>query len=79
MTQEERDIILRYAAGEISANRAATLLGSSASVADVIAMLHQLGLPPPLPPPEAQAEELARAWRVLGLDHARVRQNQSTP
>jgi hypothetical protein len=52
---------------EISAMRAASLVGGRTMVADVIVMLRKAGLPPPLPPPEQQAAELAHALKVLGL------------
>lgn len=61
-------VIRRYAEGEISATQAASLLGDRASVGDVIAMLHEAGLAPPLPSPDQQKAELARARHVLGLD-----------
>jgi hypothetical protein len=61
-------VIRRYADGEISALKAASLLGDGVSVADVIVMLHLAALPPPLPPPEQQQAELAHARRVLGLE-----------
>jgi hypothetical protein len=48
--------------------KAAGMLGDTASVADVIAMLHEAGLPPPLPPEAQQRAELAHAKRVLGLE-----------
>lgn len=61
-------VILRYAAGELSAMQAADQLGLNATVADVIVMLRQAGLPPPEPPPEQMRAELAHARRILGLD-----------
>lgn len=61
-------VIRRYAAGEISAMQAASELGDTATVADVIVMLRQAGLKPPEPPPEQARAELARARHVLGLD-----------
>jgi hypothetical protein len=60
--------IRRYAAGEISAMQAASELGGTATVADVIFMLRQAGLKPPEPPPEQTRAELARARHILGLD-----------
>jgi hypothetical protein len=63
-------VILRYAAGEVSAMEAATELGNWATVADVIVMLRQAGLKPPEPPPERTRAELAHARHVLGLDRA---------
>ena len=59
--------IRRYAAGEISAMRAASVLGGRTTVADVIVLLRQAGLRPPEPPPEQARAELAHARRVLGL------------
>ena len=60
-------VIRRYASGEVSAMRAADLLGGTATVADVVNLLHQAALPPPLPPPDQQRAELAHARQVLGL------------
>jgi hypothetical protein len=62
--------IRRYAAGEISAMQAASELGGTATVADVIFMLRQAGLKPPEPPREQAQAELARARHILGLDRA---------
>ncbi len=62
-------ILLRYAAGEISAWKAAGMMGDDANVADVIVQAKRAGLKPPRPPAEQEAAELARALRVLGLDH----------
>ena len=59
--------IRRYAAGELSAMQAASVLGDWATVADVIVLLRQAGLKPPEPPPEQARAELAHARRVLGL------------
>ena len=67
MTHPVHPVIQRYAAGDISAMRAAGLLGEPVSVADVITMLHDAGLPPPLPPEAQQRVELAHAKRILGL------------
>ena len=67
MTEHEEAIVRRYAAGEVSAMKAAGLLGGDTVVADVIVMLRTLGLPPPEPPPEQQAAELAHARRVFGM------------
>jgi hypothetical protein len=61
-------VIRRYAAGEISAMKAASMLGDWATVADVITMLRAAGLTPPLPSEEQQKAELAHARHVLGLD-----------
>lgn len=66
MTAGEREIIGRYARGDISAGEAAALMGRDAAVADVIARLREAGLPPPSPPPERQAAELAHARELLG-------------
>ncbi len=68
MTASVHPAILRYAAGGISAMQAASELGGSASVADVIVMLRQAGLKPPRPPPEQERAELERARQILGLD-----------
>lgn len=67
MTDPVHPVIRRYAAGEISAMQAAGELGEPASVADVIVMLKQAGLPPPEPPPDRQRAELEHARRVFGL------------
>ena len=61
-------VILQYAEGKLSALKAASLLGDNVSVSEVILMLHDAGLPPPLPPPDQQRAELAHARRVLGYD-----------
>ncbi len=66
-------VILRYAAGEISAERAAGALGPEVSVSEVILMLRAAGLPPPEPPPARMAAELAHARRVLGMDGPQAR------
>ena len=67
MTPTVHPIIRRYAAGELSAERAADALGPDVSVSEVIIMLRQAGLTPPEPPAAQQAAELAHARRVLGL------------
>lgn len=67
MTSPVHPAIVRYAAGEISANKAADLLGPGATVADVFVLTRQAGLSPPLPPAEQQRAELAHAIRILGL------------
>jgi hypothetical protein len=59
--------IRRYSAGEISAGKAADLLGEKATVADVFVMTRQAGLPLPRPPREQEEAELAHALKVLGL------------
>ncbi len=59
--------IRRYAAGEISAAKAADLLGDKATIADVFVMTRQSGLPIPRPSPEQEKAELAHALKVLGL------------
>jgi hypothetical protein len=60
--------IRRYAAGEISAAKAADILGERATVADVFVMTRQAGLPLPRPPREQEQAELAHALKVLGLE-----------
>lgn len=60
--------IRRYAAVEISANKAADLLGDRATVADVFVMTLDAGLPLPRPPREQQQAELKHAFKVLGLE-----------
>lgn len=67
MTPTVHPAILRYAAGELTAEKAASELGAGVSVSEVIAMLRRAGLPPPEPPPERMAAELAHAREVLGL------------
>jgi hypothetical protein len=52
----------------ITAMQAASQFGGDTTVADVIVMLRQAGLPPPEPPIERQRAELAHARRILGLD-----------
>ncbi len=68
MTEPIHPAIRRYAAGEISAAKAADLLGEKATVADVFVMTQHAGLPLPRPPPEREQAELAHALRVLGLE-----------
>ena len=60
-------VLRRYAKGEISALKAAALLGNDVSVAEVFIMLRQAGLEPPRPSPEQERAELEHARRVLGL------------
>jgi hypothetical protein len=61
-------VITRYAAGEISALRAASLLGDKVTVGDVIMMLKAAGLTPPRPSADQERRELAHARRILALD-----------
>lgn len=67
MTGGVHPVIRRYAAGELSAERAADALGPGVSVSEVIAMLREAGLPPPEPPAAQGATELARARLLLGV------------
>jgi hypothetical protein len=60
--------IRRYAAGEISASKAADLLGERATVADVFVMIRQSGLPLPRQTREQEQAELNHALKVLGLE-----------
>jgi len=60
--------IRRYSAGEISASKAADMLGERATVADVFVMTRQAGLPLPRPPREQEEAELKHALKVLGLE-----------
>jgi hypothetical protein len=59
--------IRRYAAGEISAGKAADLLGERATVADVFVMTREAGLALPRPSREQEQTELAHAIKVFGL------------
>jgi len=59
--------IRRYSAGEISASKAADMLGNRATVADVFVMTRQSGLPLPRPSREQEQAELDHALKVLGL------------
>ena len=68
MNEPVHPAIRRYAAGEISANKAADLLGERATVADVFVMTLQAGLSLPRPPPEQEQAELKHALKVLGLE-----------
>ena len=68
MTELVHPAIRRYSAGEISASKAAAILGEKATVADVFVMTRRAGLPLPRPPREQEQAELAHALRVLGLD-----------
>jgi hypothetical protein len=58
--------IRQYSAGEISATKAADLLGRGATVADVFVLTLQAGLPLPLQPPDQEQAELLHAIKVLG-------------
>ena len=60
--------IRRYSAGEVSASKAADMLGERATVADVFVMTRQAGLPLPRPPREQEEAELKHALKVLGLE-----------
>ena len=69
MTQQPVHPAIRsYAAGEISAAKAADMLGGRATVADVFVLTRQAGLPLPRPPREQEQAELAHALKVLGLE-----------
>jgi hypothetical protein len=68
MNHPVHPVILRYAAGELSANQAAGLLGDPATVADVLMMAREAGLQPPPQPAHLARAELARARMILGLD-----------
>jgi hypothetical protein len=68
MNEPVHPAIRRYAAGEISANKAADLLGERATVADVFVMTLQAGLSLPRPPREQEQAELKHALKVLGLE-----------
>ena len=57
--------IRRYAAGEISAAKAADNLGDGATIADVFVMTRSAGLLLPRPPREQEQAELAHALRIL--------------
>ena len=59
--------IRRYSTGEISAMKAADLLGGTATVADVFVLTRQAGLPLPRPPREREEAELRHARTILGL------------
>lgn len=67
MNEPIHPVILRYAAGEISALKAAALLGDHITVAEVFLLLRQAGLEPPRPPPEQERAELEHARCILGL------------
>lgn len=68
MKQDVHPAVRRYVDGEISALRAAALLGDDATVADVVMMVKAAGLKPPRQTPEKESSELARARHVLGMD-----------
>lgn len=70
MSDSIHPAIRRYSAGEISANRAADLLGPEATVADVYVLTRQSGLPLPRPPRAQEEAELAHALKLLGLPPA---------
>ena len=68
MNRPVHPAIRRYAAGEISASKAADMLGERATVADVFVMTRQAGLPLPRQPREQEQAELRHALKVLGLE-----------
>jgi hypothetical protein len=68
MNQPVHPAIRRYAAGEISASKAADMLGDRATVADVFVMTRRAGLPLPRPSREQEQAELEHALKVLGLE-----------
>ena len=59
--------ILRYSQGEISASKAADLLGPDATINDVVFQLREAGLPPPREPREVELAQLAKARKLFGL------------
>ncbi len=59
--------LLRYAKGEISAGRAASLLGPDATIHDLVYQMRELGLEPPQAPRAFEEAQLAKARRILGL------------
>jgi hypothetical protein len=67
MNEPVHPAIRRYSAGEISASRAAAMLGERATVADVFVMVRQAGLPLPLQSREQEQAEFQHALKVLGL------------
>ena len=68
MNEPVHPAIRRYSAGEVSASKAADMLGERATVADVFVMTRQAGLPLPRPPREQEEAELKHALKVLGLE-----------
>ena len=58
--------IRRYAAGEISAMKAADMVGEGATVGDVFVLTRRAGLTLPRPARVREAAELAHAVQVLG-------------
>lgn len=68
MTEAVHPAIRCYAAGEISAAKAADMVSNKATVADVFVMTKQAGLPLPRPSREREQAELAHALKVLGLE-----------
>ena len=67
MKQPLHPALRRYLTAEISALRAAALIGDHATVADVVTMVKQAGLEPPRRPLAEEHAELRRARKVLGL------------
>jgi hypothetical protein len=67
MTQTVNSVLRRYAAGKISALKAAALLGDRVTVGDVFVMLLQAGLQPSRPSQQRERAELEHARHVLGL------------
>lgn len=63
--REALDILRRYSAGDISARRAAVLLGSGATEHDVYVATQRAGLHLPLPPQQVIDAEVRRAQELL--------------
>ena len=57
--------IVSYSQGEISASKAADLLGPDATIHDVVFQLREAGLSPPREPREVEQAQLAKARRVF--------------
>ena len=68
LLQPIHPVIRRYTQGEISALKAASLLGDEVTVGDVFMMVKAAGLVPPRQSPEQEKAELDRARHVLAMD-----------
>lgn len=75
---EALDVLKRYAAGSISARRAAVLLGGNASEHDVYAATIKAGLRLPVPPSRVIDAEVQRAQELMARLAQRARSLSQT-
>ena len=59
--------LIRYANGEISLSRAIDQLGPDATIHDLVHQMRLAGLEPPRAPREFEQQQIAKAYRILGL------------